>query len=56
MRGAIHYPHGIAVVYSRTNVGWLVLWHQQVLAVKSKKKGCDGLRGRAHSEKRGAIE
>lgn len=37
MRGAVHYPHGIEVVYSPCNVAWLVLWYGTVLAVRTKR-------------------
>jgi hypothetical protein len=36
MKGAIHYPNGIHVVYSPTNCAWLVLWHGTVLRVCPK--------------------
>lgn len=37
MKGAINYGHGLSVVYSPTNVAYLVLWHGQVLRLFSKK-------------------
>lgn len=38
MRGALHMRHGLSVVYSPTNVAWLVLWAgREVLAIRSKR-------------------
>ena len=37
MRGGINYGHGLSVIWSPTNVAYLVLWHGQVLRVFLKK-------------------
>lgn len=37
MRGAVHYPHGLTVVFSPCNIAWLVLWHGQVLRLFTRR-------------------
>jgi hypothetical protein len=37
MKGALHYPGGVEVVFSPTNQAWLVLWQRTVLRVFSKR-------------------
>lgn len=38
MRGALHYPGSVVVVFSPTNQAWLVLWCGTVLRVFSKRE------------------